>query len=158
MFYVWSRNKHVARENVDEYLRIHTRVHESFFSGNVTIMVRVSDLEIVSLQAEMPRPINEECTGALPLLQQVVGARIGEGLTKRMDGLIGQATGCTHMTNLVLEACHAAAVGFRQIRMAQALAAGLSPDDFYREWIKTRPKELRNSCVASPAGAPLRRR
>lgn len=158
MFYVWSRNKHVARENVGEHLRIHARVHESFFSGSVTIMMRVSDLEIVSLQAEMPRPINEECVAALPLLQQAVGMRIVEGLTKRMDGLIGHSRGCTHMTNLVLEACHTAAVGFRQIRMAQALAAGLSPDDFYREWIKTRPKELRNSCVAFADDSPLLRR
>jgi hypothetical protein len=62
------------------------------------------------------------------------------------------------MANLVLESCHTAAVSFRQVRMAEALAAGLSPDDFYREWIKTRPKELRNSCVAFADDSPLLKR
>ncbi|MCL4508246.1 MAG: DUF2889 domain-containing protein [Chloroflexi bacterium] len=158
MFYVWLRNKHVARENVDGQLRISTSVEESFFAASVTITVRVSDLEITSLQASMPKPINEECLGALNLLQRAVGMRIVEGLTKRIDDQIGRSAGCTHMANLVLESCHTAAVSFRQVKMAEALAAGLSPDDFYREWIKTRPKELRNSCVAFADGSPLLQR
>lgn len=155
MFYLWSRNKHVACQARDGNLCIQTRVEESFFAGSVTITVQPDGLRIVGLQAEMSRPIHPECKNALSLLNQMVGTPIAEGLTKRVDAAIGGIEGCTHMANLVLECCHGAALSFRQLKMAEAFAAGLKPDDFYRVFIQTRPKELLNSCVAFVAGSPL---
>lgn len=158
MINLFARNKHVGTEYEDGKLKIRTTTEETFFSGWVEIWVALPSLEIVSAQGGWRRALNEECYAASAVLEKVVGERISEGLTKRIDDLIGRADGCTHLTNLFLESCHAAALGFRQQRMAEALAAGLSRDDFYREWVKTRPKELLNSCVAFQEDSPVLKR
>lgn len=155
MFPTFFRNKHVGTENVAGGLRIRTTVEETFFSAEVEVGVKLPSLEIASVTGRMRRGITAECWGALSILHKVVGERVSEGLTRRVDDLIGRADGCTHMTNLVLESCHAAALGFRQVKMAEAEAQGLSNEDFYGEWVRTRPKELINSCVAFMEDSPL---
>ena len=148
MFPTFFRNKHVGTENIAGGLRIRTTVEETFFSAEVEVRVKLPSLEISAASGQMRRGIVPQCYGALAILDKVVGQRVYEGLTRRIDDLIGRSDGCTHMTNLVLESCHAAALGFRQVKMAEAEAQGLSNEDFYAEWVKTRPKELINSCVA----------
>jgi hypothetical protein len=155
VFPIFCRNKHVGTENVPEGLKIRTVVEETFFSAEVELMVHLPGLEIAAVKGQIRRAVTPSCWKALPLLQKVVGERVSEGLTKRVDDLIGRADGCTHMTNLVLESCHAAALGFRQQKMAEFEAQGLSHEEFYREWVRTRPKELLNSCVAFAEGSPL---
>lgn len=155
MFPIFCRNKHVGTENVPEGLKIRTVVEETFFSAEVEVMVHLPSLEIAAVKGQMRRAVTPSCWETLPLLQKVVGQRVSEGLTKRVDGLIGRADGCTHMTNLVLESCHAAALGFRQQKMAEFEAQGLSHEEFYGEWVRTRPKELINSCVAFAEDSPL---
>lgn len=155
MFPTFFRNKHVGTENVVGGLRIRTTVEETFFSAEVEVGVKLPSLEIASVTGRMRRGITPQCWGALSTLQKVVGQRVCEGLTRRVDELIGGADGCTHVTNLVLESCHAAALGFRQVKMAEAEAQGLSHEDFYGEWVRTRPKELINSCVAFMEDSPL---
>ncbi len=155
MFPTFFRNKHVGTENVKGGLRIRTTVEETFFSAEVEVHVKLPSLEIASVGGQMRRGIVPQCYGALSILDRVVGQRVYEGLTRRIDDLIGRSDGCTHMTNLVLESCHAAALGFRQVKMAEAEAQGLSNEDFYAEWVKTRPKELINSCTAFMEDSPL---
>lgn len=155
MFPTFFRNKHVGTENVAGGLRIRTTVEETFFSAEVEVGVTIPTLEITAVSGQMRRGITPQCWGALSILDKVVGETVREGLTRRVDDLIGRADGCTHMTNLVLESCHAAALGFRQVRMAEMEAMGLSNEDFYAEWVKTRPKELINSCVAFAEDSPL---
>ncbi len=155
MFPTFFRNKHVGTENVASGLRIRTTVEETFFSAEVEVGVRLPSLEIASVTGRMRRGITPQCWGALAILNKVVGEKVMEGLTRRVDNLIGRADGCTRMTNLVLESCHAAALGFRQVKMAEAEAQGLSNEDFYGEWVRTRPKELINSCVAFMEDSPL---
>ncbi|MDP2726911.1 MAG: DUF2889 domain-containing protein, partial [Dehalococcoidia bacterium] len=155
MFPTFFRNKHVGTENVADGLRIRTTLEETFFSAEVEVHVKMPSLEIASVTGQMRRGITPQCSGALAILHKVEGERVSEGLTKRVDDLIGRADGCTHMTNLVLESCHAAALGFRQVKMAEAEAQGLSHEDFYAEWVRTRPKELINSCVAFAEDSPL---
>ncbi len=155
MFPTFFRNKHAGTENVDGGLRIRTTVEETFFSAEVELRVDLPSLDISAITGQIRRGIVPQCQGALSILDKVVGQRVYEGLTRRIDDLIGRADGCTHMTNLVLESCHAAALGFRQVKMAEAEAQGLSNEDFYAEWVKTRPKELINSCVAFMEDSPL---
>lgn len=155
MFPTFFRNKHVGTENVPGGLRIRTTVEETFFSAEVEVQVKLPSLEIFSVVGQMRRGITPQCWSALSILNKVVGEQVSEGLTRRVDDLIGRADGCTHMTNLVLESCHAAALGFRQVKMAEAEALGLSHEDFYAEWVRTRPKELINSCVAFAEDSPL---
>ena len=155
MFPTFFRNKHVGTENVAGGLSIRTTLEETFFSAEVEVQVKLPSLEITSVTGHMRRGITPQCWGALAILHKVEGERVSEGLTRRVDDLIGRADGCTHLTNLVLESCHAAALGFRQVKMAEAEAQGITNEDFYGEWVRTRPKELVNSCVAFMEDSPL---
>ncbi|TAK30638.1 MAG: DUF2889 domain-containing protein [Chloroflexota bacterium] len=158
MHYVFTRNKHVGIRVVDGGLRIRTSVEETFFAAWVEIDVSLPDLVITELRSEILRAVNAECQQAADLTQQVVGMRIMEGLTRKVDEIVGGRHGCTHMANLVLESCHAAAVGFRSQKMIEARARGMEPDQFYEEWVRLRPKELRNSCVAFADDSPIMKR
>ncbi|MBI2861210.1 MAG: DUF2889 domain-containing protein [Chloroflexi bacterium] len=153
--YIFVRNKHVGTQVLGDELKVRTRIDETFFAGWAELRLAIDDLRVLDVQGEWERSLNEECRLVSPLLRRVVGDVISPGLTKRFDTAIGGPDGCTHMTNMILECCHAAVLARRQAWMAEAMLFGSTPEEFYQEWIRVRPKDLLNSCVAFAEDSPL---
>jgi hypothetical protein len=126
-FFSYMRNKHVGVEDLEgNYFQVSTAVEDTFFAGNVAITVRFPELEITSIKANIKRSFNKECLQAIPILQKAVGLHIASGVTKKIDGLVGAAGGCTNLANLILEGCHVAVTRVRMHLRQQAESGELS--------------------------------
>ena len=123
----YMRNKHFGFEELgDESYRISTTVEDTFFAAELALVVQLPEWEIRSIDGRIKRCFNQECRQAEPILQKAVGVRIGAGLTKKIDGLIGGSDGCTNMANILLESCHLAIDGIHHHVDLQSTAQGLS--------------------------------
>ncbi len=89
------------------------------------------------------------------MLPRAVGLEIKKGLTQRMEQTIGGKDGCSHLTNLVMEACHASIQG-------QYLSLRESFDDLLDQmthtertkWFLTARPQMIDSCVAYRGDSP----
>ncbi len=144
----YVRNKHTRIEDVEgDYFKAYTVVDDTFFAGEVALTVRFPELEITSIEGQIKRSLNKECQQAIPILQKVVGLRIGSGLTKNVDGLIGTGDGCTNMANLILETCHSAVTGVRIHMRHQAQSRGLGRAQSQQLMLQRFPS-LAHQCIA----------
>lgn len=152
----YSRNKHVSVLPLgDDKFRVTNRFEDTYFDAQVEIEVALPDLEIVAASGKIHRSFNEECRKTVPLLDKVVGLRVGSGLTKLIDSLVGTNEGCLVLANLVFEACDAIILSFTAQQMAMADAL----DDDQREegllqMVQMNPRLL-NSCIAFDENGPL---
>lgn len=115
-------------------------------------------LEIVGIEGRFVRQPHPECGMALKRLEQAMGLQIKKGLIQNLEETIGGAYGCTHMTNLVLEACFAGLQGSFE-KGKQVIESSISPMPEAREeriniFLKFRP-QTRNACVVFSDQSPL---
>ncbi len=154
-FLSYVRNKHLGIEELEEsegvYFKLSSSIEDTFFAGEVVLMVRLPELEITSVTGQIKRSFNKECHQAIPILQKLVGLRIGPGLTKRVDGLIGAVDGCTNMANLVLESCYWAVFNVRRYMRRQSQARGLSRTESQQLMLQQFPGLVHQCIVWSTA-------
>ena len=152
----YTRSKHATVRQLDNgsFLSVN-RFEDTHFAARVEIEVMPPDLEVTAARGEFERCFNEECEGAALLLDKVVGSRVGSGLTKLVDSLVGGAHGCPVMAYLVFEACDAVILSLT----AQQMAMADSLDEEQREegllqMVQMNPRLL-NSCIAFDENGPL---
>ncbi len=152
----FTRNKHVAVLPLgDDRYRVTNRLEDTHFAAEVEIEVKVPDLEVASAKGSLSRFFNEECRGADSLPEKAVGLRVGSGLTKAIESLMGDSQGCRIMADLVFEACDAVVLAFTAQQMA--LADSLSEEDRVEgllQMVQMNPRLL-NSCIAFDENGPL---
>lgn len=152
----FSRNKHMSVLPLDDTrFRVTNRLDDAFFSAEVEIEVTIPDLEVVAAKGTFLRSFNDECKGAEALLENVVGVRVGSGLSKALSSLVGEQQGCRIMADLVFEACDGIILSLtaQQMAMAEALdeedrAQGLL------QMVQMNPRLL-NSCIAFDENGPM---
>ena len=152
----YTRNKHASVLPLDdEKLRVINRLDDAYFAAQVEIEVTVPGLEITAARAGFERCFNDECKEADALLDKAVGLRVGSGLTKLIDSLIGGKQGCPVIANLLFEACDAVILSFTAQQMA--MADGLDEEqreDGLLQMVQMNPRLL-NSCIAFDENGPL---
>lgn len=152
----YTRNKYASTIDLDDgSLSIHVTLEDTFFSGEVDMIVTVPDLEIASVKGEIKRSFNVECQEAVALLQKAVGLRIAPGLIKSVTGLIGGSAGCPRIADLVLECCDEVVLRFTvdPVRDLQS-KSGQELVEVGREFVRKNPG-LIGSCIAYAEGSPL---
>ena len=156
MVLCYTRNKHASVLPLGEdRLRVINRLEDTHFTAQVEIDVVLPDLEITATRGGFERCFNEECEEAAALLDKAVGLRVGSGLTKLVDSLVGGSRGCHVMANLLFEACDAVILSLTAQQMAMADAL----DEEQREegllqMVQMNPRLL-NSCIAFDENGPL---
>ncbi len=152
----YTRNKHASLRQLDDgcFLSVN-QFEDTRFAARVEIEVALPDLEIRAARGGFERCFNEECEGASSLLEKAVGLRVGSGLTKLVDSLIGGAQGCPVMAQLLFEACDAVILSLT----AQQMSMADSLDEEQREegllqMVQMNPRLL-NSCIAFDENGPL---
>ncbi len=154
----YTRNKHVGVLRLgDDKLRVLNRLEDAYCAAEVEIDVTIPDLEITAARGSILRCSDEDCKNALPLLEKAVGLRVGSGLTKMIDSLIGGPRGCSLLANLVFEACDAVILSFtaQQMAMADKLDEEQRTEGL-AQMVKMNPRLL-NSCIAFDENGPLLR-
>jgi hypothetical protein len=139
----------------DDKLLVTNRLDDAHYAAQVEIEVTLPDLEITAARGGFERCFNTECKGAVSLLEKAVGLRVGSGLTKLVDSLVGGTQGCPVMANMLFEACDAVILSLTAQQMAMADAL----DEEQREegllqMVQMNPRLL-NSCIAFDENGPL---
>jgi hypothetical protein len=68
----------------------------------VSLRVHYPDLAITAVDTDMATRPYTICTDALAPLQRLVGLRVVQGFTRRVNELFGRDHGCTHLTALIV--------------------------------------------------------
>jgi hypothetical protein len=158
MTLAFARNKVVEVEPLaDGILSISWRLVDSLTEAEIRMKVRLPDLEITEARARLLRSPHPECTSAPDSIQRVVGVRVGPGLRKIVDGLMGGAAGCAELIEGVLECANAAILHFT-VPQIQANAKGSEEERRrrYQDMLRFNPR-LVGSCIAFADDSPLRK-
>jgi hypothetical protein len=152
----FTRNKIVEVEPLSEnLLGIGWRLTDSLMEAEIRMKDRLPGLEITEVNARMERCPHPECSSSPGLIQKVVGVRVGPGLRKIVQGLIGGSSGCAELTEGVLECCNAVILHFT-VPQIQANERGTEEERRKRnqEMLRFNPRLVR-SCVAFADDSPL---
>jgi hypothetical protein len=158
MTLAFTRNKVVEVEPLAEgALSISWRLVDSLTEAEIHMKVRLPDLEIMEGKARVLRSPHPECTSGQDSIQKVVGVRVGPGLRKIVDGLMGGSSGCVELIEGVLECANAAILHFT-VPQIQANEKGSEEErrKRYQDMLRFNPR-LVGSCIAFADDSPLRK-
>ncbi len=112
----FTRNKLVSvyRKDQDRLLA-HGILEDDIYGLEVDVAISIPHLEILSIEGRWKRAENVECPRAIPLLQEAVGFRMGEGFSQKVRKIIGRKA-CRHFADIILECCDAAQMAAHVIR------------------------------------------
>ena len=144
----YTRNKHTTVQDINgEEVLVRSIVEDTYFAAEVEMVVRKAGLKIVSIDGKIKRSFNEECEGAVSLLQKAVGLHIGSGIIKTVVDLIGGSNGCPRLADLILECCDEVILRFTVDQLGMVLSrVDRVPDAANKTFLKANPR-LKNSCI-----------
>jgi hypothetical protein len=150
------RNKVVEVEpQSDGKIAVSWRLTDDLLTAEVNIKVQLPDLEIVAAEARLDRLVPEAWRSAPELIKKIEGVRIGAGLRKIVQGLLGGPKGCPVLPQAVLESSNAVILHFtRPVLQAGEKLADEEKLTFLRDMIKNNPRLVR-SCVAFQDDSPI---
>lgn len=153
----YTRNKHASTIDLDSGdLLVRATIEDTFFTAAIEMVVAVPDMEITSVKGEITRSFHEECQQAIPLLQKIIGVRIGTGLIKAVNSLVGGSAGCPKMADLILECCDQVILRFTlPILKGRSTKTGQEWIEGQWEVLQQNP-QLLGSCIVFAEGSPLR--
>lgn len=150
------RNKVVEVEpQADGAIRTFWRLTDDLMQAEVNLKVQPPDLEIVEAGAALGRLVPKAWQSASKMIKKIEGVRIGSGLRKIVQGLLGGETGCPVLVQAVLESSNAVILHFTRPVLQQG--EGLDGDEeqaFLRNLIENNPRLVR-SCVAFQDDSPI---
>jgi len=150
------RNKVVeVSPQVDGSIAVSWRQTDDLLKAEVNICVQLPDLEIVEATAELSRLVPQAWSKADELIKKIEGVRIGGGLRKIAQGLLGGPQGCSLLVHAVLESANAIILHFTR-PVLQNLET-LEGDDRLaglKEMVKNNPRLVR-SCVSFQDESPI---
>jgi hypothetical protein len=156
MTLTFMRNKVVEVESLSEgMLSVSWRLVDSLTEAEIRLKFQLPDLEIKEAEARLERFPHPECSEAPKLIQKVVGVRVGPGLRKIVQGVMGGSSGCAELTEGVLECCNAVILHFT-VPQIQANEKGTEEERRmrYQAMLRLNPRLVR-SCVAFADDSPL---
>ena len=156
MTLTFMRNKVVEVESLSEgMLSVSWRLVDSLTEAEIRLKFQLPDLEIKEAEARLERFPHPECSEAPKLIQKVVGVRVGPGLRKIVQGVMGGSAGCAELTEGVLECCNAVILHFT-VPQIQANEKGTEEERRmrYQAMLRLNPRLVR-SCVAFADDSPL---
>jgi len=96
-------NASVSQEG-DEFIRTKASLLDLNHNMRVEIRVRISDRTIVDAQGLMIKSPFRICDQTVSFVRNLKGLKIERGITRKMAGLLGRSSGCTHLYELSVEA------------------------------------------------------
>ena len=151
----FSRSRATTVEEIDaSTLRSTCRLTDTLSDMKVSLTVKLPDMEITDVEAEVFRTWDESENQALAKLPNVKGVRIGPGQTKILKGLVGQPADDSQLLFMVEEACHGVILTFTKGTLAMVPEDQELGSEAYREMVKANIR-LYNRCAAFAPGSSL---
>jgi len=150
------RNKVVeVQPQTDGSIAVSWRLTDDLLTAVVDIRVQLPDLEIVEAEATLDRLVPKAWSSAPKLIKKIDGVRVGAGLRKIVQGLLGGPEGCPVLAQAVLEIANAVILNFT--RPVVQAGEKLNDEDklrFLQEMVSNNPR-LAGSCVAFQDDSPI---
>ena len=151
----FSRNRSTSVFQVDEQtLKVSCHLNDTLNEAHVEIIVRLPDLEIISIKGKADRTYRKECRGSAQALQKIVGVRVGPGVLKIVKGLIGESTECRQLAFMVEECCHGVILSLTKGEIGMAPDDPEKAKDFYKGLVRENIR-LYNRCAAFAPGSSI---
>lgn len=145
---IYRRKKDIAIHLIDGGITVAVHMEDRAHKMEVDVDVSLPNMIILDVRGRMLRVPHEGCKKALAVLPRAVGLEIKRGLSVKMEETIGGSIGCSHMTNLVMEACYCSIQGqyaaFRE--QFPDLGDDMTPEERMKLFMTMRPGML-NSCA-----------
>jgi len=153
---VFNRKKNVDIRLTDGFITVTAYMADNYHEMVVSLDITIPGMVITCIRGHMVRVPHESCREGLRALDRAVGLEVKKGLTQRMENAIGGKDGCTHLTNLVMEACHASIQGqYLALRENFGdLLDEMTPAERTKWFLTTRPQMI-DSCAAYRADSPI---
>jgi len=139
----------------DGGIAVSWRLTDDLLKAEVNLKVQPPDLEIVEAEAGLDRLVPKAWSTAPELIKKIEGVRVGAGLRKIVQGLLGGPNGCSVLVHAVLESANAVILHFTRpvIQVGESLE-GEEKLANLREMIQNNPRLVR-SCVAFQDDSPI---
>ena len=139
----------------DGSLAVSWRLTDDLLKAEVNLRVQPPDLEIIQADAGLGRLVPRAWSTAPELIKKIEGVRVGAGLRKIVQGLLGGPNVCSVLVHAVLESANAVILHFTRpvIQVGESLE-GEEKLANLREMIKNNPRLVR-SCVAFQDDSPI---
>jgi hypothetical protein len=128
---------------------VNVDMRDAYHDMGVEVHFSYPDLVIEAVHPRMDRTPYPVCPGALARSAACVGQRVGAGITFLVGRQLGGPEGCSHVTTLVIDACHAAVQGLLALKSAEEGAArGPLPAADKIAFLEGHNLSPRNACLA----------
>lgn len=153
---VYNRKKDVNIYLTDFGLTVVAVMEDRVHKMEVELDIELPKMVIRDIRGKMPRIPREECKKAIPALQKAVGLTIKRGLSVKMEETIGGSIGCSHMTNLVMEACYCSFQGqyAKSREIAGDILDEMSDAERMKAFVTLMPRML-DSCIVYSEASDL---
>ena len=127
---------------------------DSMTVAETAIVVQMPDLTIVSITGEFRHAYHEPVEDLNGVLAKLEGIRVGSGMLKIIEGLVGDADNLKQITYMIEECCHGVILTLTKKVLLKA------PDDeagkfkFYSKMVENSIR-LYDRCAAFAKGSPL---
>jgi hypothetical protein len=130
-------------EPVEERLwRVTTRSEDDLFAAKVCLEIRLPALEIRSALLEVKRDELAATPDLAAARENLIGVRVGPGMTKIVRAVVGGDNGSERIAELVLEAMEMLVNAFTLPELRTAVAVGGAPVDYEKDGPKVRLNEV----------------
>ncbi|MBI9084656.1 MAG: hypothetical protein JEZ11_13750 [Desulfobacterales bacterium] len=151
----FSRNRTTSVEASDDgSLRSTSRLVDTFNDMEVSIQVKIPEMEISGIEAVVRRCLDPQEEKVGQELTKLIGVRVGPGMTKIFKGLVSEAATDSQLLFMVEEACHGVILNFTREMATQLPDDQELGEDIFRQMVKSNIR-LYNRCAAYGPGSPL---
>lgn len=140
--------KVILDENKSQFM-VSVTMKDAFHDMGVEVLFSYPDLIILSVKPWMTQTPYPICPIALAQASGCVGLQVKPGIAFLLDRKISGREGCSHITNLVLDACH---VSIQGLLAKKHREMGNSQQPYPTEdkiaFLEQHQFSIRNTCVA----------
>jgi len=151
----FSRNRSTSVKSIDPHTLCSTQtLIDTFYQMNISIFVRIPDMEIIDINAYVDYSIDPVEKKAIKELSRLKDFRIGPGIRKIIKGLVSEDVSDSQIIFMLEEACQGIILNMTR-EMATQLPDNLDLDiQIFRDMVKTNTR-LYNRCAAYSKGSSL---
>lgn len=143
-----------VEESSDDVMTCICRITDNILDARVQIKASLPELEIVAVESQIDHCQIDGMAAAQQRLQNLLGVRVGPGMLKIIEGLMGNDPACKELAFMAEECCHGAILSLTRETLTKAPLEPKDSRDFFSKMVQNNIR-LYNRCAAFSDGASL---